>query len=704
MSHDSTPSPQDTELRQAAEGSAGEIPPISEVPLESLHLRAIREMTHELQAHKVELEMQNEELRRAQSDLEESRDRYFDLYDLAPIGYATLNSEYVILEANLAVADLLGMPRSALVSSPISRFVTPDHLDILYLHQKGVRNEGDSHDCEIEMIRGDGSPVWVHLQCTMSRDLDGTPLCCSIMKDISRRIKVQQTLEASLAFSSELIGSMQDGFSVIDSKGVTVDANPAICRITGFSKEELVGIGPPHPYWPPEEIPKITEALKTTLGAGAVDFELIFMRKNGERFPVLVSAFPVPDENGNVVRFAASVKDITLRKQAEAALLNWNHTLERKVNERTEELKRSESRFRQLTETTFEGIAISENGILIDGNPQVAAMLQYDLAEVIGRPVTDFVDPDSVNLVIDRMQSGSEDSYECLGVRKDGTRIPLEVKGRLMDWQGKPTRVSALRDLTSVKRAEAKHLARKEETDKVMKLALVSEISAGIIHQISQPLTSIGANLAAIMGSKMCESDPSGCANILEKIDSDMKRIRESVIHLRALSNIEQPKLVPVDLNAMVSEALLAIKAEAVMKDVIIQVHRASEVAKVKADEIQLSHAMINLVRNAIDACADLPRDRRAIDISTRVIPEEKFELCVRDSGTGIPPDVKERMFSPFFTTKADGLGIGIGLRLTQTIVQAHNGTITGFNNPEGSGATFRVVLPLDSGEIYTKG
>jgi signal transduction histidine kinase len=203
------------------------------------------------------------------------------------------------------------------------------------------------------------------------------------------------------------------------------------------------------------------------------------------------------------------------------------------------------------------------------------------------------------------------------------------------------------------------------------------------------------------MGSKMCESDPSGCANILEKIDSDMKRIRESVIHLRALSNIEQPKLVPVDLNAMVSEALLTVKAEAGVKDVLIRVHRSSEVAQVKGDEIQLTHAMINLIRNAIEACADLPRDRHVIDISTQVIPEEKFELCVRDSGTGISPDVKEHMFSPFFSTKVDG--IGIGLRLTQTIVQAHSGSITGFNNPEGSGATFRVVLPLDSGEIYTK-
>ena len=701
MSHDSTPSPQDTDFRQAAEGSAGGIPPVSEVALESLDLHALRQMAHELQVQKVELEMQNEELRSARSDLEDSRDRYLDLYDLAPVGYATLTRECVFLEVNLAVADLLGVPRSVLVSSPISRFVAAEHLDRLHLHQKAIRNEGDWHDCEIQMIRGDGSPVWVHLQCSMNRAMDGTPLCRSMMKDITRRIEVQQALEASVAFSSELIRSMQYGFSVIDSNGVAVDANPAICTMTGFSKEELVGIGPPHPYWPPEEIPRITEALEATLGSKTINVELTFMRKNGERFPVLVSPFPVPDKNGNIVKFAATVKDITLRKQAEAELQNWNSNLKQKVNERTEELKWSEDRFRQLAEATFEGIAISENSIMIDGNPQVAAMLQYDLAEVIGRPVTDFVDPDSVNLVIDRMQSGSEDSYECLGVRKDGTRIPLEVKGRSMDWQGKPTRVSALRDLTAVKRAEAKHLARKEETDKLMRLALVGEISAGIIHQINQPLSAIGANLAAIMGSKMCESNASACANILENIEADTKRMREAVVHLRALSNIEKPNLVPIDLNAMISEALLAVKAEAGVRDILIRVHRSSEVAQVKADKIQLTHAMINLIRNASEACANLPRDRHVIDISTQVIPEEKFELCVRDSGTGISPDVKEHMFSPFFTTKVDS--IGIGLRLTQTIVQAHSGSITGFNNPEGSGATFRVVLPLDSGEIYTK-
>ncbi|MBI5945412.1 MAG: diguanylate cyclase [Chloroflexi bacterium] len=137
---------------------------------------------------------------------------------------------------------------------------------------------------------------------------------------IAERKKIEEALKASSDFVNNLIGSMQDGISVLDNNGVHMDVNQAFCRMTGFSREELIGTGTPHLYWPEEEKEKIQIAFQRTLANEAGDFELTFKRKNGERFPVIVSPFVIQDGLGRVVSYSATVKDITNRKQAESIL------------------------------------------------------------------------------------------------------------------------------------------------------------------------------------------------------------------------------------------------------------------------------------------------------------------------------------------------------------------------------------------------
>ena len=139
----------------------------------------------------------------------------------------------------------------------------------------------------------------------------------AFFRDISRRKKNRETLEASLEFSTNLINSMQDGFSVLDNRGHATDANPALCRMTGFSRAELIGTSSPFPYWPPEEYENINDAFQKTLKGEISDFELTFMHKTGRRFPVIVSPSVVRDKKGNIVSYTATVKDISERKLAE---------------------------------------------------------------------------------------------------------------------------------------------------------------------------------------------------------------------------------------------------------------------------------------------------------------------------------------------------------------------------------------------------
>ncbi|MEY3896728.1 MAG: hypothetical protein RLZZ214_2248 [Verrucomicrobiota bacterium] len=552
-----------------------------------------------------------------------------------------------------------------------------------------------SHEFRIEHpIRGER---WIAGLGSIERDESGHARRMSgINLDITRRKHSQKILNASVDFATNLMRSMQDGFSVLNLQGVAVDANPAFCQMTGFSKDDLIGLPPPHPYWPPEDYARIQEALDETVKENGATFELTFMRKTGQRFPVIVSAFTVLNRHGDPISYAATVKDITGRKQAEEAMRGWNQTLERRVAARTAELKQSEDRFRQLVDATFEGVVISEKGVVIDGNPQIAAMLGCGFSDMIGRPVTDFIAPESRAPVLKRISEGFEAPYEYTGLRLDGTKVPMEAHGRMMNWQGKEARVTALRDLTSKKLAEARIEAQKAELDQALRLALVSEVSAGIIHQIGQPLSAIGANLAAaVLRCKSGEVTSGETLQLIEETALNVARMRDSVIHLRALADPEQPNRVPVDFNTLVSDSLHLMRAEADSLRFILTTDLAPGLPSLRADTVQLSQVVINLVRNALDACADCPPERRSVHIRTRAVDDRQLELCVRDSGSGIAPAVMDHLYSPFFTTKPDGLGIG--LRLSRTIVKAHGGSIDGSNNSDGIGATFRVVLPREA-------
>ena len=504
------------------------------------------------------------------------------------------------------------------------------------------------------------------------------------------------------SLAAALIHSMQEGFSVVDSEGIALDANPALCEITGFSREELVGKGPPYPYWPPEEYSQIQEALGKTLNGCGSAFELTFMRKNGQRFPALVTAFTVEGRKGDPICYAATVKDITERKQGEDAIRDWNQTLELRVAARTSELKHSENRFSLLVDATFEGIVVSENGKIIDANHQIAAMLNYDLPEIIGFSVLDFVAEESRSLVARRIMDGLEGPYEFNGLRKDGTTLPMEAHGRMMNWVGKAMRVTALRDLSAAKSAEARLIRQKAELDQAVRLALISEVSAGIIHQISQPLSAIGVQVSSFTArNESGEIDSDECHHFLDELAANVSRMRDSVIHLKALANPEQAKRLPVDFNALVAESLKLVRSASESSGLETMIDMDSEIPLLLADRVQLSQVVINLVRNAMDACVDLPPERKTIRITTRAIGNQKVELCVRDSGGGLAPSVMSRLFDPFFSTKANGFGIG--LRLSRTIVEAHGGTLEGCNQADGIGAIFRVTLPLGLAPSDTK-
>lgn len=144
--------------------------------LESLSPEESRLMLHELHVHQIELEMQNDELRKAQVDLTAAQARYFDLYDLAPVGYCTLSKGGQILQANLTAASLLGVARGALVKQLLTRFILKEDQDIYYLRRKEFFESTEPQSCELRMVKEDGTQFWAHLAAKASQEASGAPV------------------------------------------------------------------------------------------------------------------------------------------------------------------------------------------------------------------------------------------------------------------------------------------------------------------------------------------------------------------------------------------------------------------------------------------------------------------------------------------------------------------------------------------------
>jgi PAS domain S-box-containing protein len=246
-----------------------------------LSAEEIRKLVHELQVHQIELEMQNEELRMAQLDLEEARHRYYDLYDFAPVGYLTLDAKGLIEEINLAGAELLGAERSSLKKKALSRFIAPDFQDTYYLHRKGVLESRNKQTCELKLLSKKGRPRYVQVESIAAGDDEESPnQIRTVISDITQRRRAEELLQeahgvleqrveertADLTKSnkelkdeilerkraeeatresekrySSVVENSLTGIA-IEQEGKIVFANTKFAEIYGFTPEEVVGM------------------------------------------------------------------------------------------------------------------------------------------------------------------------------------------------------------------------------------------------------------------------------------------------------------------------------------------------------------------------------------------------------------------------------------------------------------------------------
>ncbi len=495
----------------------------------------------------------------------------------------------------------------------------------------------------------------------------------------------------------KLYENMIDAFVSVAMDGRITEANPAYRNLVGYTLDELseltyIDLTPAK--WHEMESRIVAEQI-IARGHSEI-YEKEYRRKDGSIVPVELHAFLLRDAAGRPVAMNAVVRDISERKRLEEALSESNALLEMRVAERTAELRESEARFRQLAEASYEGIAVLRDGVIINANAQIAAMLGCEPEALIGRRAGEFVAPQSRELVAENIRAGYEGTYEFYTQRCDGTVFPAEGRGRMVSADGQRLRISVLHDLTDARRMEAELAVQREKLARAQRQAMLSEIGAGIAHQIAQPLCAVRNNVAAAKSAVgQCKTQSCGALGIIQDIDHDIRRMGSIAERLRLLAHPERSRREPVVLNDLVAKVLRFVDFGEEPRRIDISTSLREDLPTIRIDPVQISQVILNLLQNAIDALASCERPERKITIVTRM-PESGFvELSIGDNGPGIDPGDLPQIFELFFTTKDEGAGIG--LPVSQRIVSAHGGRIEAANNNGAPGAIFRVILPTEN-------
>jgi C4-dicarboxylate-specific signal transduction histidine kinase len=252
------------------------------------------------------------------------------------------------------------------------------------------------------------------------------------------------------------------------------------------------------------------------------------------------------------------------------------------------------------------------------------------------------------------------------------------------------------RDITDRKNAELEAQSRREELAHITRIVTIGELATSLAHEINQPLTAILCNAEA---AQRFLSNPAPDLNEVRKIFDDIvqddRRAGQVIHRIRSLIKKEAPRREKVDLNDAVRETAALVRNTTILEGLSIVPELDPELPAVEGDRVQLQQVVLNLLLNATAAMRDTPTVPKKLVVKTAMQDGRVAMVSVMDSGTGIDEKDMHRLFEPFYTTKADGLGMG--LSISRTIVKAHGGTIGVENNREG-GATFYFTVPLHNG------
>ena len=638
--------------------------------------------------------------------LEQSGKTYYDLYDNAPDMFVFVDAKTAnIIRCNQTVVQTLGYNREDIVGRPIFERYHPDCIEEAHKAFQSLVETGEVHDAELVLKRKDGSKIDVSLNVSSIRDEEGNVLYGRLVwRDITQHKQAEKALRRSETRYRTLFGESRDAVYMNTRDGKILDVNQASLDLLGYSRDELIGMNVRKLYVHPENRSVFQQEIERQ---GSVrDYELEFRRKDGTQIDCLVTSTVRRAADGMVVGYQGIIRDITEQMKAEKAL------------------HESEQRFRQLAENLREVFWLSS----LDGNqiyfisPAYEEIWGRSRESLIAQPEAwlDAVHPGDREEVIanfEKQSRGEFVEYEYRIVRPDGEVRWIEAHVfPVRNEEGEVYRCAgSAQEITKRKRAEELAESQQEQLIQADKMASLGILVSGVAHEINNPnnfimlngeiLSMAWQNVMPILqkyyeenGDFLMAGMPytrshEKIAQLISGISEGAARIGKIVEALGGFARQDAGDLdQPVDPNAVVESAMLIVNNLIKKSTHHPSVELEGNLPKIQGNPQQLEQVIINLITNS---CQALQSPQKCLFVSTSY--NEKSDLItirVRDEGEGIPPENLNHIIEPFFTTKRDTGGTGLGLSVSYNIVKNHGGHLH-FTSRFGIGTTATVMLPV---------
>jgi len=357
--------------------------------------------------------------------------------------------------------------------------------------------------------------------------------------------------------------------------------------------------------------------------------------------------------------------------------------------------------FEALLNAAIDGImVIDERGRIVRANRSAEQMLGYPASELLGQ---------SLNLIMAEHDARRHDNYvgqylktgrrriigigrDVMARRRDGSEFPVALAVGEVRLRGQIRFVGLMRDLTETRQAEEEALRHREEMMHVSRLTTMGEMAAAMAHEVNQPLSAIATYTAAC--SRLLEQGTDSLDEVrsaLSAINAQAHRAAEVISRIRSFTRSRQLSRRTVDLAMLLEEIRPLAELDAKANSIELHMELAAGLPRIDADVVQIQQVILNLLRNGVDALREQPAGRRCLVLQASRMDDGSLQVAITDQGAGIEESVRPQLFTPFFTTKSSGMGMG--LAISRSIITAHGGTLDCHNNP-GGGATFWFSLP----------
>lgn len=493
-----------------------------------------------------------------------------------------------------------------------------------------------------------------------------------VAHDVTRRKEFEHALGEESAFRKGMEDALSTGMRAIDMNTRITYVNPAFCAMTGFSENELIGTIPPYPYWPDQGYEAHQHNLELTL-QGKIDrqgFELMLRRKDGQLISVLFHVSPLVDNAGKQTGWMAAMTDITERQR------------------NRDQLEASHERFVAVLDGLDAAVSVSD----LDQNEVLFANNHYRQRYGLDPSQSRFCD----SAQYARRRSLPSDASVELDLQERHDQHWLHLRDRPIKWvDGRTVRMEIATDITERIQGEEMYRQQLEKLQTTSRLITMGEMASSLAHELNQPLAAISNYCnGCVARIEAGSSTPQELLGVMQKASTQAERAGTIIRRIREFVKKSEPDRSTCPVSDIIDATIGFADIDARKHGVKLELRIQPNLPPVVADRIMIEQVLLNLLRNAVEAMHDTPMPQRqlVLDVSTN----DKAQLCIAviDRGHGITPQAQQKLFAPFFTTKPQGMGMG--LNICRSIIEFHHGQLWVEPNPEG-GSIFRFTLPVAS-------